>query len=103
MSAQLTPGPWAIIKCSCGDASCSRYGLSVGVFPQGSGFRLDDARLAAAAPDLLALARQYAAECGECNGKGTKAVYDEGGWFLHDDPCPDCIEIRTVIAKATTT
>jgi hypothetical protein len=57
-----------------------------------------NASLIAAAPDLLALARQYASECGECDG---------GGYVLGRnaeptaDPCPDCADIRSVIAKAT--
>mgnify|MGYP006890191537 CR=1 FL=1 len=50
---------------------------------------------------LLALAKQYAGECSECGGTGV----------LHDNsyvypcqqaggPCPDCADIRAVIAKA---
>jgi hypothetical protein len=61
---------------------------------------LANARLIAAAPDLLALAKQYASECGECDGKGTVTERDEGGWLLDTKPCPDCSDIRAVIAKA---
>jgi hypothetical protein len=82
-----------------------------------------NARLIAAAPELLALARQYAAECGECNGSGVIEVQVErtvpgccgrpnadgsccGNAVpelvpdVETAPCPDCIEIRQVIAKA---
>lgn len=61
------------------------------------GMRADDARLIAAAPDLLALARQYAAECGECDGMGrtTNPMLGQS-----EVDCPDCVEIRQVIAKA---
>lgn len=56
--------------------------------------------LIAAAPALLALARQYASECGECDGKGTVAERDQHGGYIDDKPCPDCADIRAVIAKA---
>lgn len=49
------------------------------------------ARLIAAAPDLLALAKQYASECSECGGTGK---------CLDDSSCEDCADIRAVIAKA---
>lgn len=91
MSAQ-----WKVVKCPCGDTACKRYGLNVGMFPQGAGFDLADAILAAAAPDLLELAKQYAAECGECNGTGRRQFREDAD----SDPCPDCEGIRAVIAKA---
>ena len=50
-----------------------------------------DARLIAAAPDLLALAHQYASECGEC--AGTRVCPD-------DAPCTECGFIWDVINKA---
>lgn len=66
------------------------------------GFNLDAARVVhvaadrlRAAPDLLALAHQYAAECGECAGLG----YSLGRTAEHVD-CPDCVGIRSVILKA---
>ena len=43
-----------------------------------------------AAPDLLALARKLASECAECGVDDT----------MHEDGCPDCADIRAVIAKA---
>lgn len=51
-----------------------------------------NARLIAAAPDLLALAQQYASECGECAGVGITP---------DDQDCSECKLIRDVIAKAT--
>jgi len=70
--------------------------------------RAANVSLVAAAPDLLALARQYASECCECAGTGRVHVgaeyVDHGEFGLEevpvDDRCPDCIEIRSVIAKA---
>ena len=47
--------------------------------------------LVAAAPDLLALAHQYASECGEC--VGTRVCPD-------DAPCTECGFIWDVINKA---
>jgi len=54
-----------------------------------------DMVLIAAAPDLLALAKQYASECSGCDGKGEWLGPD-----LHREPCQDCADIRAVIAKA---
>lgn len=48
------------------------------------------ARHVAAAPDLLALAHQYASECGEC--AGTRVCPD-------DAPCTECGFIWDVINK----
>lgn len=49
---------------------------------------------------LTALAKQYARECAECDGKGQVEVgflqNKPHGW----EPCPDCKHIRDVIAKA---
>jgi hypothetical protein len=50
-----------------------------------------NARLMAASPDLLALAYQYASECGECWGEGV----------VNGAACGQCLDIRAVIAKAT--
>lgn len=67
-----------------------------------------NARLIAAAPDLLMLAKQYASECGECNGTGS--VYageesnDHGVLGIEivqvSESCDQCAAIRRVIAKA---
>lgn len=54
-----------------------------------------DMALIAAAPDLLALAKQYLSECSSCDGTG------EIGWSEAEaSPCPDCEDIRAVINKA---
>jgi hypothetical protein len=50
-----------------------------------------NARLIAAAPDLLALAKQYASECAGCDGTGYISSWEK---------CADCADIRAVIAKA---
>lgn len=59
--------------------------------------------LTSTAPDLLALARQYASECAECGGTGERIVNDDGGDPIDDRavPCPECADIRKVIQKAT--
>ncbi len=69
------------------------------------GFNEDEreanARLIAAAPDLLALAHQYADECGDC--AGTRVVvgeYNAVGTYMGDEPCTACTDIWTVIDKA---
>lgn len=53
----------------------------------------------AAAPDLLALAKLYASECGECDGTGYGMV-DTGMPVDSRVDCRACADIRKVIAKA---
>jgi hypothetical protein len=65
-----------------------------------------NARLIAAAPDLLELAKRLAEECAECRGKGFVFGDDGITGFGPDDreptreDCADCADIREVIAKA---
>jgi len=85
----------------CGNAEFGYHGFHLSGYIHES-----DARLMAAAPDLLALARQYASECGECDGSGLVTVHIPGNEGVpaidyDDQPCPDCADIRAVIAKAT--
>lgn len=55
-----------------------------------------NARLIASAPELLAIAQDYAASCAECDGTGVPEFGEDAG-----KPCPDCADVRAVIAKAT--
>lgn len=106
-----TPGPWHlggngfIVYAQNGYAICD-----VKTFHGRDDSDTENARLIAAAPELLALVRQYASECGECNGTGlvTKSYGGDGYGGrcaaladADDQPCSDCADIRTVIAKAT--
>ena len=50
--------------------------------------------------DLLALAHKFAGECSECGGSGEFRPYVGNGEFGDVKPCPDCADIRAVIAKA---
>lgn len=65
-----------------------------------------NARLIAAAPELLALAKKLAGECAECRGRGYTFSDDGITGFGPDDreptreACADCADIREVIAKA---
>jgi len=84
-----------------GDAA-TRQGLAI-VFESE-----DIARLFAAAPDLLALAKQYASECADCGGTGRIVTrsggsgWGDGGPDVHEEAerCGECEDIRAVIAKA---
>jgi hypothetical protein len=87
-----TPGPWKL----------SPYSSIVGIAISGGGFVIAgvrggrefseaNARLIAAAPELLALAHRYAKECGEC--AGTRVCPD-------DEPCTECTDIWRVIDMA---
>lgn len=64
------------------------------------------AALVLAAPDLFALAKQYASECAECSGRGFVHGDDGVSGCGPDDveptrhECTDCADIRAVIAKA---
>lgn len=66
-----------------------------------------NARLIAAAPDLLALAKKLAGECSECEGVGVSMCFVDNDpnditKGCHAEPldCDDCADIRKVIAKA---
>jgi hypothetical protein len=62
-------------------------GACIAAWPEGEA----NASLIVAAPDLLALAHQYASECGDC--AGTRLCPD-------DEPCMECSDIWAVIDKA---
>ena len=102
---QHTPGPWHV-----GGGTGQRYQLSI---RSADGTTIGcvygredhavvqaDAALIETAPALLALARQCAAECAECNGVGLIRRVDFEGTPIEDVPCPDCADIRTIINKA---
>ena len=57
-------------------------------------------KLLVAATELLALAKQYASECGNCGGSGKIQRYSMAHDPLDEEECPDCADIRAVIAKA---
>ncbi len=115
MSASHTPGPWAVEnpmehELSIVEADKPTYEWKfIATVPYGGRNDGDfsrptadaNARLIAAAPDLLALARKYASECGQCGGSGENihasgpAPEDE-----YSRPCEDCAGIRAVIDRA---
>lgn len=116
MNAQpkFTPGPWyakqSLSQMCSQDTTVAEIGAggtggSWWIFSPAEthGDRAADARLIASAPDLYALAEQYASECAECNGTGLVSFKTWAGGieFDNDDqPCPDCADIRAVLAKA---
>ena len=96
-----TPGPWTI----------SPYSSIVGIAVSGGGIVIAgvrggkerseaDARLIAAAPDLLELALQYADECASCGGTGANWTNPTDPQEAKEVACPDCADIRAVIDKA---
>lgn len=104
-----TPAPWMVgdtkstaLMVYCDDSLGSRIADCT---TSGQGItREQDAanvRLIAAAPDLLALARQVASECAECDGRGTINCYEsDPGVIDITEPCDACADVRAVIAKA---
>lgn len=99
-----TPGPWSWAQVWRGpetkihaEFEGRRVALAEVFTMYSHGEKEANARLIAAAPELLALAKQYLSECSECNGSGTTWDRDN---CTHTVDCPDCADIRAVIAKA---
>lgn len=95
-----TQGPWAWRGVpGCSNLESARepvifyYGFEGLVFQDNArpGLIEANARLIAESPALLALARQYASECGEC--AGARVCPD-------DSPCTECADIWLVIDRA---
>lgn len=128
-----TPGPWRAFKAGPNPWWIVQYG---GGTPRGGRDVADvesgevavwndrkrpeavqaNAHLIAAAPDLLALAKQYLSECSGCDGTGIMPVCCGHGNVQTDSrgesvglaccgnvtptPCVDCADIRQIIDKA---
>lgn len=87
-----TPGPWV----GPVNTGATRFEIQGGGRRVAVVDRIEDARLIAAAPDMLAKLADLAGECAECDGTG----------FVHRvdgeaTGCPECADIFAVIAKAT--
>lgn len=118
-AAQHTPGPWEVMDtdetlggmefmpvahCADDPTRCRQI-CHVVAGDDGDQFRVSvtdqaNANLIATAPELLALAEQYAEECAECDGTGEVNTLTDAGNLGATVPCPDCADIRAVIAKA---
>ena len=92
MEAKHTPGPWRVERCTCGDSICDSWDV-VSPYCVGGKFAEADARLIAAAPELL---------------KALEALADVV--TPNDEPIPRALEAhffepiaaaRAAIAKAT--
>ena len=92
-----TPGPWRVGEHNHCVIESARHGNIALV--NLARMSAADARLIAAAPDLLALAKRYASECSGCDGEGRRIVTFNDREAEYD-PCEDCADIRAVIAKA---
>jgi len=102
-----TRGPWVyqVSPLTGKDIQLKRAHWCVGI-AGGQGLALvfeseANARLVAASPQLLALAKRYASECAECSGEG--CVRDEGSTDCDVNglvDCEACADIRAVIDKA---
>jgi hypothetical protein len=114
MNAQHTPGPWRAVDTGDGytiESSSREMSATVAeITARRSVTGAADARLIAAAPDLLDLAKQYASECTECSGTGVVTRQYGGDGYGDrcaaladaDQPCDECADIRAVIARAET-
>jgi hypothetical protein len=111
-----TPGPWVVVKGELaayphvyrpertGDDGLKYWAERICVvYPNDADddrvyhpIALANAHLIASAPELLALAKRYASECGTCDGKGFCIEPID-----HEEiDCNDCADIRLVIEKA---
>ena len=92
-----TPGPWRV----GGNYVFAQDGFValVGCVHRTPAEGDANARLIAAAPDLLALAKRYASECRECDGEGRILVTFNDREAEYDS-CDACADIRAAIAKA---
>ncbi|HEY0684713.1 MAG TPA: hypothetical protein VGD45_20420 [Steroidobacter sp.] len=75
-------------------------GLVALVYSCGQGRMPGNAALIAAAPTMLTKLREIAKECGECSGNGVVAFDYPLRGLKVGDPCPQCEDIREVIAVA---
>lgn len=119
MTTKHTPGPWESMQ---NDPVMVRPGIEApalnfsvvlfGADDDDGGIRgrtpeeeRANARLIAAAPDLLDIAKQCASECAECGGHGF--TYKAGEQFTQEAStrtrieCDACADIRDAIKKAT--
>jgi hypothetical protein len=98
-----TPGPWHYAECQMGTPFVDTE--SVGDL-LAAALPLDEekanARLIAAAPDLLAALEDMIGHCQGCNGKGRcyGPVPGSPGSYASNQPCQDCSDARAAIAKA---
>jgi hypothetical protein len=94
---QFTPGPWGSDPSTGVVIAASKSGKIYDIVTCHSGFepgeKLANSLLIASAPELFALAQQYASECAECAGVGVT---------IDDHDCEQCRDIRDVIHKAVT-
>lgn len=105
-----TPAPWHVSQrphtkgppsTDPADAHLDYFHIEAGRAEEDGGWEIAgymrpaDARLIAAAPDLLTLAKKYARECGDCSGH--RMVPDGKGG---DEQCTECTDIWAVIDKA---
>lgn len=112
--AEHTPGPWYIrdehpggATFNIGTTPADAYRNEVAVIFRTGKLPIHkaNANLIAAAPELLVLAKQYAADCPICKGTGLVSIHFPGNegvpeWDADDQPCQECVDIRAVIAKA---
>ena len=92
-----TPGPWRVLPTNDCVIESEKHGNIALV--NLARMSAADARLIAAAPDLLALAKRYASECAECDGDG-RILVTFNDREAEYDPCEACADIRAAIAKA---
>ncbi|MDB6104092.1 MAG: hypothetical protein JWO52_4091 [Gammaproteobacteria bacterium] len=110
-----TPGPWAVYNDHPTEPGIHYIRTSPALYHGEVAVIYSDekadanARLIAAAPDLLALAHQYASECSNCGGKGVVTRQYGGDGYgdrcaaladADDQPCDECEDIRKVIDAA---
>jgi hypothetical protein len=98
-----TPAPWEYVPTFRGHYVNAGNYCVAHCGDQGAVDGAANARLIAAAPDLLAELKNQATRC-KCGGTGLRTIidYDHFGSDADDQPCTDeeCIGLRALIARA---
>lgn len=99
MTTKHTPGPWRVDN-HCDVAAQDRHVATPSLYGDGSDEA--NARLIAAAPDLLQGLEDMIGHCQGCNGRGRcyGPVPGSPGSYASNQPCQDCSDARAAIKKA---
>ncbi len=95
----IESGQWGVVKCPCCRKRCDKYSISPFTCMQGEGGTLEQATLAAAAPDLLDACERlvFAADKDKGDGKDCYCCGMERN--KHDQDC-EIVLAREAIKKA---
>jgi len=101
-----TPGPWCVAGKETESGAWESLEVIQVVLPMhtvcfmtSDGQKLENARLIAAAPELLAMVKRYASECADCDGTGLMEFIG-ADQDIYEKECTQCADIRSLLARA---